>query len=83
MLVAKPRIDRLMRDFGRRLRAARVTSGYMEAADFARDLGIEAPRYRKYERGESVPPLNVLYGIVKITGRRLDWLLLGQNPDRT
>lgn len=75
------RVDRLMQQFGRRLRAARITAGYEEAADFATDLGIEAPRYRKYERGESVPPLDVLEGINTMTGRSLDWLLLGKMRD--
>lgn len=72
------RVDRLLQQFGRRLRAARLTAGYEEASDFAHDLGIEAPRYRKYERGQSFPPLDVLHDINRITGRSLDWLLLGQ-----
>lgn len=37
------RADRLMQQFGRRLRAARITAGYEDAAIFAADLGIEAP----------------------------------------
>lgn len=73
--------DRLMRDFGRRLRAARITAGYDDATEFAKDLGIESPRYRKYERGESLPPLEILDAIAAITGRSLDWLLRGQKPD--
>lgn len=76
------RADRLMRAFGRRLRAARITAGYEDAADFAADLGIEAARYRKYERGESMPPLDVLEGIVRVTERSSDWLLLGRPPGR-
>lgn len=74
------RVDRLMRSFGRRLRAARITAGYEDATDFANDLGIEPPRYRKYERGESVPPLDVLEDIARITERNTDWLLFGQKP---
>lgn len=69
---------RLMRDFGRRLRAARITAGYDEAADFAAVLGLESPRYRRYERGESMPPLDVLEDIADRTRRSLDWLLLGR-----
>lgn len=75
------RVDRLMHQFGRRLRAARITAGYEEATDFAEDLGIEAPRYRKYERGESLCPLDVLQDIIRLTGRTSDWLLLGQMPE--
>lgn len=70
---------RLMRAFGMRLRAARITAGYVSAADFSSDLGIDEYRYRKYERGESVPPLDVLESISKITGRSLDFLLLGRS----
>lgn len=76
------RVERLMKGFGRRLRAARITAGYEEAADFAEDLGIEPPRYRKYERGESMPPLDVLEDIRRITERSLDWLLIGHMPKR-
>lgn len=70
-----------MQQFGRRLRAARITAGYEDAIDFANDLGIDAPRYRKYERGNSMPPLDVLQDIARMTGRSLDWLLLGQMPE--
>lgn len=75
------RVDRLMRDFGRRLRAARITAGYEDAADFARDLGVEPPRYRKWERGQSMPPLDYLAAIHAMTRRSLDWLLLGEGPE--
>lgn len=77
------RDDRMLREFGRRLRAARISAGYEEASDFASDLGIESPRYRKYERGEIMPPLDVLDGIVRLTERSLDWLLLGKRPAAT
>lgn len=76
------RVDRLMRGFGRRLRAARITAGYEEAGDFAEELGIAPARYRKYERGESMPPLDVLEDIVRITERSLDWILSGQMSER-
>lgn len=72
--------DRRMKAFGCRLRAARITAGYDDATDFATALGIEAARYRKYERGDSVPPLEVLEGIVRMTSHSLDWLLLGEPP---
>lgn len=76
------RADRLMRAFGRRLRAARITAGYEDAAEFAADLGIEAPRYRKWERGQSFVPLPYLIEISALTGRSSDWLLLGRNRGR-
>lgn len=74
---------RLMRDFGRRLRAARLATGYVDAADFAADLGVQPPRYRKYERGESMPPPALLDAIVHMTGQSLDWLILGNSPHTT
>lgn len=83
MGVRREHRDRLMRQFGRRLRAARLTTGYEEAADFAKDLGIEPARYRRYERGEAMPPLDILQGIARATGRNLHWLLTGSQEDRT
>lgn len=76
--------DRMMRDFGRRLRAARIIAGYETAADLAKDLRVEVPRYRKYERGDSMPPLEVLELLCDITNKSLDFLLLGRtdSPDR-
>lgn len=72
----------MVRDFGRRLRAARITAGYESANAFCRDLGVDGTRYRRYERGETLPPLDVLEGIVKLTGSSLDWLQLGKGPAR-
>ncbi len=71
-----------MRDFGRRLRAARIAAGYEDAADLARDLGIEEATYRKYERGGALPRVDVLECIVQTTGKSLDWLLLGAAQSR-
>jgi len=70
----------LMKNFGKRLRAARIYSGYETAKDFAIDLGINEPAYRKYERGVSVPPLDILAQIAEITETSLDFLLLGKPP---
>ena len=74
------RANRLMRDFGKRLRAARITAGWEEAADFAADLGVEAPRYRRYERGHALPPIDLLADISRLTGATLDHLLMGRKP---
>lgn len=56
--------------------------GYESAADFAADIGVEAPTYRAYERGESLPPIDVLERICDVTGMTLDFLLLGRQPSR-
>jgi transcriptional regulator with XRE-family HTH domain len=78
----------LLRRFGRRLRSARITAGYDSAEDFADDIGIEAPAYRKYERGESQPRIDTLEDIVRLLGCDCGWLLFGlptrkprQSPD--
>ena len=44
-----------MKTFAHRLRRAREAAGYKSAQSFANVLGVEAPAYRKYERGHSEP----------------------------
>ena len=81
----KHRLNRLIRDFGERLKSARVMAGYKSASDFAKDLGIEYARYTKNERGQSIPRIDVLADITKLTDTSLDFLLLGKsdrNPSR-
>lgn len=49
---------------------------------FARILGFgegQEEAYRRYERGETEPPLRVLAEIHRVTGASLD-LLVGRNP---
>lgn len=72
---------RLMKDFGKRLRAARIMCGYEQSSDdFAKEFGIKGQAYRKYERGESQPPFDFLAQLPTITGKTLDWFLLGTSP---
>lgn len=71
------RLDVLMTKFGRRLSAARLSAGFETAADCARAMGIHVDRYRPYERGERVPPLDVLELIHEHLNVSLDWLLIG------
>lgn len=66
-----------MAAWGRRLAAARLAAGFETAADMARELGMVINTYRRYERGETVPPLDVLDNIRKLTSKPLDWLLVG------
>ncbi len=68
----------LMRAFGQRLRKARQEAGYQEAAELADELMVEPPRYRRYERGETVPPIDVLLQIRRLTSTSLDWLYTGE-----
>lgn len=76
---------RIGREFGRRLRACRIAAGFENAADFAHELGIEGPTYRRYERGEAEPPFEVLISMSRLTGKTIDFLITGrkdQNEER-
>lgn len=72
----------MLRDFGRRLRAARIAAAYEDATEFAKHLRIEPHTYRKYERGDSMPPLDRLFDIASASASSLDWLLLGRKSKR-
>lgn len=67
-----------MKAFAERLKAARVIAGFDDARAFARHMGIDDNRYRKYERGETSPPLELLVEISKATETSLQFLLTGQ-----
>ena len=49
-----------MHSFSDRLKAARLRAGYAHAKDFADALGVEAPTYRYWERGQAQPDLTTL-----------------------
>lgn len=69
--------------FAWRLRATRRAYGGLigdpglSARRFARLLGIEPERYRRYERAELEPPLSVLTALRRVTGVSLDRLVSG------
>lgn len=67
----------LQRLMGTRLKALRMTAGFETAEDFALSLDLHPARYRKYERGDATPPLDVLEQIEDATGCEIRWLLLG------
>ena len=75
----------MMRRFGKNLVAARIVKNYLNAADFAKALDIGEQRYRKYERGESMPPIDVLREMRRLLGVTLDWLVLNEAiaPERS
>ena len=74
--------------FSKRLEVARLSYGQragkagLTAGEFAAVLGIDAERYRKYERAEREPPLWLLVKIAHTTGFGLDFLILGAPPGR-
>lgn len=71
------RKQRLMKEFGKRLRASRIAIGYENAADLARDLDIDPNRYRHYERGTHLPPIDTLSDLREVLGKSLDFLIAG------
>ncbi|MEQ9131145.1 MAG: helix-turn-helix transcriptional regulator [Salinisphaeraceae bacterium] len=77
-----PKSVRMLQQFGQRLRAARITAGYNDASEFAAAIGIDSHRYRKNERGESLPHLDALERMSRHLNCTLDWLLLGKSSDR-
>ena len=69
---------KLLARFGRNLEAARIMANYERASDFARVLKIKDQAYRKYERGESMPPPDILVDIRALLGVSLDQLIGNQ-----
>jgi transcriptional regulator with XRE-family HTH domain len=73
--------DDLLREFARRLKSLRKDYGrrkagsFYAAGQFADELGIKGERYRRYERGDVEPPLEVLAAIRRVTGWSLDRLV--------
>jgi transcriptional regulator with XRE-family HTH domain len=72
--------------FGARLEAARryygrrIGQSRLKMNAFADLLGVPAPRYRRWERGEMEPPLSALGAIRRLTGLSLDWLVCDLPP---
>lgn len=69
---------RMLIAFGNRLAACRKVAGYEDAKQAATDLGIKAPAYRKYERGEAIPPVPILLRICDLYETTSDFLLFGR-----
>lgn len=52
----------------------------MTQADFASRAGINVNTLRNYERGDSLPNLEVAASICRHFGVHTDWLILGEGP---
>jgi transcriptional regulator with XRE-family HTH domain len=61
---------------GNRLKRLRLSAGKETAEDFATAIGLHPAGYRKYERGEVTPPLDVLEDIINILDENIELLLL-------
>lgn len=66
-------------NFNERIRALR---GEMTQADFANRAGINVNTLRNYERGDSIPNLEVAASICRYFSVSSDWLMLGEGPMR-
>ena len=63
--------------FARRLKASRELAGFETQEDAAKALGLEAERYRRWERGETEPALDKLFEIGKVFKVSVDLLIFG------
>jgi transcriptional regulator with XRE-family HTH domain len=67
-----------MKKLGHRLKAARAKK-YRSAQQCAEKMGFDSHAYRKYERGETNPPLDTLVRIcVDLDVTPNDLLLIGE-----
>ena len=66
MVTLTSRYRRILRVFGKRLKAARLAANYKSAQQFSYALGIEPATYRYYERGKSQPNFEVLARICEL-----------------
>lgn len=78
MSLTRPAKNDIRRNFGRRLKDLRASLGYSQE-EMAYALGIQAPRYSKYEIGRSEAPYEILLRIANLTGVDLDHLIAGRS----
>lgn len=64
--------------FADRLRAARTLAGFQTHKEAAAALGIEAERYRRWERAETEPSIDILEKISVVFAVSLDTLIKGR-----
>lgn len=62
---------------GERIREARKACGFATAADLADAVGVRQNTLYRYERGELVPSVWVLFRIARETSARMEWLVGG------
>jgi len=61
---------------GRRIRQLRGFDWNQK--QFCRLLEITQPQLSKYERGQSIPPLQVLLRLKRHSGKSIDWIVTGE-----
>jgi transcriptional regulator with XRE-family HTH domain len=82
------RYMKIKKTFGRRVKRARIAAEYPSAEQAAHDLGLEPPTYRTYERGSSLPNIEVLLRICDLFKVTPNDLLIDEatrqpRPDKT
>jgi transcriptional regulator with XRE-family HTH domain len=65
-----------LKAIGRRIREIRGV--HLTQAEFARKLGVGQTQMSKYELGQSAPTLDVLSKLKAYSGKRIDWILSGE-----
>ena len=63
-----------------RIRKARVDAGLTQAA-FARGVGVTQPTVSDWERGHASPSRHRMAVISELTGKTVEWLMLGAGPE--
>lgn len=67
-----------MNTLSRRLRAARIATGFSDPGDFAGAAHITSKRYQRIEEGLAEPLVDELLTIAKLTGLTIDFLITGR-----
>jgi transcriptional regulator with XRE-family HTH domain len=67
----------LQRGLGRRIADLRMAKAWSRI-DLAGELGVSRDRLAKWERGENVPPLDVLVALRRALGVSIDELITGE-----
>ena len=63
---------------GRRIKKIRVIDLDLNQKQFAKKLGITQPMVSKYEKGQIIPPAQILLRIAKLGKTTVDQLLEGE-----
>lgn len=66
------------KNVGRRIKKVRVIDLDMTQKQFAKKLGITQPMISKYEKGEIIPPAEILLKIAKLGKTTVERILEGE-----
>ena len=57
---------KVKKEFGKRLKRARIEAAFEHAKDVSDALGVDAPTYRSWERGQYMPTIPMLTRICQL-----------------